>query len=128
MGDRNLEREKESEEKKENRQVTSSVGAISGNKFNSNANMKKVKRKVNKEDMGSFFFEKELLQKFRNMFSDAISLIFSPEVLSDIETGTIIIAFLCPFPPFLSKTGSVYFTYMYIHNKFCSAPRIILLK
>eukprot|EP00596_Hydrurales_sp_CCMP1899_P000521 CAMPEP_0119043794 /NCGR_PEP_ID=MMETSP1177-20130426/26054_1 /TAXON_ID=2985 /ORGANISM="Ochromonas sp, Strain CCMP1899" /LENGTH=529 /DNA_ID=CAMNT_0007012733 /DNA_START=23 /DNA_END=1609 /DNA_ORIENTATION=- len=86
--DMNLEREKESEEKKENRQVTSSVGTTGGNKFSNNNNMKKVKRKVNKEDMGSFFFEKELLQKFRNMFSDAISLIFSPEVLSDIETGT----------------------------------------
>lgn len=79
------------EEKKENRQVTSytaSVGTISGNKFSTNDNTKKVKRKVNKEEMGSFFFEKELLQKVRNMFTDAISLVFSPEVLSDIETGT----------------------------------------
>jgi hypothetical protein len=79
------------EENKENCQVTTSTasaGTVSGNKFSTNDNMKKVKRKVNKEDMGSFFFEKELLQKFRSMLTDAISLIFSPELLSDIETGT----------------------------------------
>jgi hypothetical protein len=108
----NLEREKVLEEKKENRQVTSSAGTISGNKFSTNDNIKKVKRKVNKEDMGSFFFEKELLQKFRNMFSDAISLIFSPEVLSDIETGTIIIAFLCPL------THSVCTFYIYVYSEY----------